>query len=89
MANKTISMSKVRQIIKLYSKGIGKKKIAIRLGVSKNTVKHYVAGFSNLKTTWIELAKLTDFELDKLFHPPQDAAVSEKEQQAHRNGKSL
>jgi len=83
MANKTISMSKVRQIIKLYSKGIGKKKIAIRLGVSKNTVKHYVAGFSNLKTTWVELAKLTDFELDKLFHPPQDAAVSEKEQQLY------
>jgi transposase len=41
MANKPISMSKVRQIIKLYSQEIGKKKIALRLGVSKNTVQNW------------------------------------------------
>ena len=42
MANKPTSMSKVRQIIKLYAQAIGKKKIALRLGISKNTVKHYI-----------------------------------------------
>jgi transposase len=67
MANKAISMSKVRQIIKLYSQGIGKKKIATRLAVSKNTVKEYVITFIKLKTPWDELSKLTDFELNKLF----------------------
>ena len=71
MANKPISMSKVRQIIKLYAQEIGKKKIALRLGVSKNTVKHYVKVFRGLKTTWEELSKLGDLELNKRFHPPK------------------
>lgn len=76
MANKSISMSKVRQIIKLYSQGIGKKKIALRLGMSKNTVKVYVEQFLSLKSTHEELLKLTDYELNKRFHPPQEEILS-------------
>ena len=83
MANKTISMSKVRQIIKLYSQGIGKKKIAIRLAVSKNTVKEYIITFIKLKMPWDELAKLTDFELNKLFHPPKQTPDNARLQQLH------
>ncbi len=78
MANKPISMSKVRQIIKLYSQEIGKKKIALRLGVSKNTVKHYVKVFRGLKTTWEELSKLGDLELNKRFHPPKEIVQGNK-----------
>lgn len=55
-------MSKARQIIKLDSQGIGKKKISIRLGMSKNTVKLYIDQFFNLKKTSNELCALTDFE---------------------------
>ena len=63
MANKAISMSKVRQILKFYSKGIGKKKIAVRLGVSKNTVKLYLEFFNKLKLSLNELFKFSDDEL--------------------------
>ena len=70
MANKKTSMSKVRQVIKLFSQKMGKKKIAERLGMSKHTVKHYVDLYNRLKIPWDELSKNTDFELDKLFHPP-------------------
>lgn len=76
MANKSISMSKVRQIIKLYSQGIGKKKIALRLAMSKNTVKVYVEQLLTLKTTKDDLLKLTDYELNKLFHPPHEEILS-------------
>ena len=51
MANKAISMSKIRQIIKLYSQQMGKRKIGERLGMSKNTVKLYIEQFHQLKTT--------------------------------------
>lgn len=71
MANKSIEMSKVRQIMKLYTQHMGKKKIAERLGISKNTVKQYVDLFIKMKRTWDELSTLTDFELNKLFHPPK------------------
>jgi transposase len=78
MANKPISMGKVRQIIKLHSKGISRKTIAKRLAMSKNTVKHYINFFSGLRTTWEELSKKTDKELNDLFHPPQQVAVNPK-----------
>lgn len=83
MANKTISMSNVRQIIKLYTQCMGKKKIGLRLGVSKNTVKQYVERYKRLKIPWEELCKLSDFELNKLFHPPQQVPLDERLKQLH------
>lgn len=83
MGNKTISMSNVRQIIKLFHQALGKKKIGERLGMSKNTVKIYIEHFRKLNTPWEELSKLTDFELNKLFHPPKDVLLNEKLAQLH------
>jgi transposase len=83
MANKPISMSKIRQIIKLYSQQMGKKKIGERLGMSKNTVKLYVEQFRQLKTTKEELFKLTDFELNKLFHPPLEITTNDRIKQLY------
>ena len=83
MANKSISMSKVRQIIKLYGQSMGKKRIAERLGMSKNTVKLYIDHFKQLKIPWPELSKLTDFELNKIFHPPKDTPFNDRLQQLY------
>lgn len=84
MANKSTSMSNVRQIIKLYvTQKMGKKKIGERLGISKNTVKLYVEQFQRLQSPWDELSKLTDFELNKLFHPPKATILSERLKQMH------
>lgn len=71
MANKPIEMSKIRQILRLYSNGIGKKKIASRVGSSKNTVRTYVEAFVKLRLTVDEALKLSDLELNNLFHPPR------------------
>jgi transposase len=70
-------MSNVRQIIKLFSQQMGMKKIGERLGMSKNTVKLYVKHFNSLKTSKEELFKLTDFELNKLFHPPKETLYND------------
>lgn len=83
MSNKPIGMSKVRQVLKLYSQKMGKKKIAIRLGMSKNTVRHYIAAFHAMKTTIEDLTKLSDAELNKRFHPPQEAIVSDRLNELH------
>ena len=83
MANKPISMSKVRQVLKLYAQRMGKKKIGIRLGMSKNTVRHYIQSFHAMKTTIGELLKLPDVELNRLFHPPQEVIVDDRIQQLH------
>lgn len=83
MANISISMSKVRQIIKLYCQQMGKKKIAERLGMSKNTVKLYIEFYRELKRPWEELSRLSDFELNKLFHPPKDVLLNDRLKQLH------
>lgn len=83
MSNKQTSMSKIRQIIKLFAQKMGKKKIAERLGMSKHTVKFYVDFYTTLKTPWEELSKLTDFELNKLFHPPHQTPLSKRIQQLY------
>ncbi len=56
MANNPISMSKIRQILKLYSQHMGKRKIGEHLGMSKNTVKLYIEQFQKLHRTWDELS---------------------------------
>ncbi len=76
-------MSKVRQIIKIFSQGIGKKKIAQKLAVSKNTVKLYTDTFNKLTTTWDALAKLTDFELNRIFTPVPEQLTTDRLQQLH------
>jgi transposase len=83
MANKPISMSNVRQIIKLHSQGIGKKKIGWRLGMSKNTVKLYLEQFYSLGKTWEELSKLSELELNELFHPSQRINLNDRLNQLH------
>jgi transposase len=83
MANKSIRMSKVRQIIKLHCQGIGKKKIGERLGMSRNTVKSYVDQYYELKVPWDELSVLTDFELNRRFHPPEGVILNERIQQLY------
>jgi transposase len=83
MANKTISMSKVRQIIKLYSQQMGKRKIGERLGMSRHTVKLYIDHFHSLATTKEELFKLSDFELNKLFHPPKEILLNDRLRHLH------
>ncbi len=83
MANNPISMSKIRQIMKLYSQGIGKRKIGVRLEMSKNTVKEYLKAINRLKTPWDELLKRTDLELDELLHPPENTPVNSRIQQLY------
>ena len=83
MANKAISMSKVRQIIKLYTQQMGKKKIGERLGMSKQTVKLYIEHFRSLKIPKEELFKLSDFELNKLFHPPKEMLINDQLKQLY------
>lgn len=67
MANKPIHMSKLRHVLKLYCQGQSKLQISVITGLSRNTVKKYLQVFILLKTTWEELNKLPDKELDELF----------------------
>ena len=67
MANTIISMSKIRQIIRMYTQGVSKLSVAARTGVSRNTAKKYIEAFKDTGFTFGEINELNDKELEDLF----------------------
>ncbi|MBW6498876.1 MAG: IS21 family transposase [Bacteroidales bacterium] len=61
-------MSQIKQLIRLYQAGTGKKTIARDLGLSKNTVKAYISKLQSLKVDLGELLSLDDPVLETRFH---------------------
>jgi len=78
-------MSKVRQILSLYTQGVSKKKISEKTEVTRNTVKKYIRQFIALGKTLGELDNLTNTELEKLFsiQEPKDPSNKLKELYAY------
>jgi transposase len=67
MANKTITMSKLRQVLKHHFQGTGSKTIANTTGVSRNTVKKYLAQVHYLHLTSEAVQVMSDQQLHDLF----------------------
>ena len=67
MANKTILMSRIRQILRLYTQGTSKKKISELTGSSRNTVKKYIQKFHREHLTFEQVSEMTDHDLEQLF----------------------
>lgn len=67
MAGKTITMSTVKQVIRLYKAGKSRKEIARILSISKNTVKKYIRQVEEKSVSGIPLYDKEDHELEVLF----------------------
>ncbi|NVO03847.1 MAG: IS21 family transposase [Bacteroidetes bacterium] len=74
MANKIISMSKIRQVLRMYMQGESKLKISVRSGIARNTIKKYLNRIIHLGLTLNEVEAMSDVHLDQLFgeQPVQD-----------------
>lgn len=83
MANKNITMSKIRQILKMYSYHTGTRKISERTGLSRTTVIKYLERYRSMKITWEELSLLNDKNLDALFHQEPSEEPSEREKELY------
>lgn len=78
MANKAITMNKVRQIIRLYTQSKGKKFISNHTGVARNTVKKYINIFKGLQKTYEDNNELNDYELNEIFGKPPETKAPNK-----------
>lgn len=78
MANKPISMSRIRQILQLHHQGRSKLQIALQTGISRNTLKKYLRAFTDSKLTFEEISTLSDKDLEDLFVKPEEKPLSEK-----------
>jgi len=67
MANKTILMSKIRQILRLFTSGHSKVSIGQQTDTSRNTVKRYIIRFLAAKITFDDISRMSDSELEIMF----------------------
>lgn len=84
MANKTIEMTKIRQILRSFTQGKSKVQISEHTGTSRNTVKKYVRKFIAEKMTFDMLSKLTDTELEVMFGSAELPDKGERYEQLQR-----
>lgn len=78
MANKPITMNKIRQIIRLYTHAKGTKWISKHTGVARNTVKKYIHIFKGLQKTAEEINDMSDEQLNELFGKAPEAKAPDK-----------
>lgn len=78
MANNSLNMTKIRQILRLHSQGVSKLKIADQSGISRNTVKRYIGEFSLSGLTFTEINSLADKDLEDLFIKSDSKPVNKK-----------
>jgi transposase len=62
---------KIRQAIRLFTQGKKKFFISRHLGLSRNTVDKYIAGFLNTDLTWEQVEKMSDKQLMSYFEAPE------------------
>ena len=76
MANRPISMSKIRHILRLQAQGRSKLQIAAQTGISRNTLKKYLKEFIESGLTFEELDQLSDKDLEDLFAKQEEKPPS-------------
>jgi transposase len=86
MANTTISMSKLKQIIRLKTQGYSQRKIARMASIHRGTVSSYLKQVAACGMSEEKLLALEENELEKLFEkPPLAAAVDQKKLETLKN----
>jgi transposase len=78
MANKPITMNKIKQIIRNHAQGRGTKQISTITGVARNTVKEYLRRFKTLGLTLEEVELMTESALAVLLIGSPDPIVDTK-----------
>lgn len=78
MANTTLSMSKIRQLLRLHAQGRSKLQIAEQTGISRNTLKKYLKEYISSGLSFTEINELSDKDLESLFVKPEDKPINDK-----------
>lgn len=75
MSNKSLSMNKIRQVLRCYASGKGTKTISSLLNVSRNTVKKYLQIYQKSQLDIDKVLSLDDASLFSLFQEKEKPPV--------------
>lgn len=77
MAAKQVDIMKIKQLLLLKSKKLSNRKIALEVGIDRNTVNEYVQKFQSSGYTYEHLLQMEEVELQGLF-PSKEALDTER-----------
>ncbi len=80
MANKTISLQKTRQVIRLRSQGKGIKAISSLVGIARNTVKKYLSRLADSGLDLEAVLALSDMDLQSFLQDKPIVPISTKQE---------
>lgn len=80
MANKTITMQKTRQVLRLRSQGKGIKAISSLVGIARNTVKKYLSRLTESELDLESALALSDLELQLLLQDKPIVPLSTRQE---------
>ena len=78
MANRPISMSKIRHILRLHVQGHSKLQITYQISISRNTLKKYLRDFEESGFSFEEIDRLSDKDIENLFVKEKEKVPSVK-----------
>lgn len=85
MPNKSLSMNKIRQVLRCYASGKGTKTISSLLNVSRNTVKKYLQIYQKSQLDIDKVLSLDDASLFSLFQEKEKPSVPNERYEALRS----
>jgi transposase len=68
MANRRMTLSKLKELIKLYEKNLSKSQIANVLGISRPTLYNYLCVIDKLSIKYCDVCNMSDSEVKELFN---------------------
>ncbi len=77
MANKVITMLRIRRMLQLLEKGLSLRKISKELEMGRNTISDYHARIGHSGKSYQELLSLSDNSLSKILLPVKDEIIEE------------
>lgn len=77
MANKVITMLRIRRMLQLLEKGLSLRKISKELEMGRNTISDYHARIGNSGKSYQELLSLSDNSLAKILLPVKDEIIED------------
>lgn len=86
MANKTITMQKIKQVLRLHHEGYGSKKICSLTAVSRNTVRRYLAQFKSSGLCFEDFVGYSDQQVSDLFMAESARVIPSGSRQEVLNG---
>ena len=81
MANRPLTMNKIRQILRGHFESRGTKQLSQLTGVARNTVKSYLKRFKDTRLTYQDVEQLSDEALSELILGPPAPQQQSKRQE--------